>query len=329
MESLKFHLKEAELMRIQIYGAGMAGSYLYELLSQRGYDVRIYDVRSKPDCRCAWGIAYTEAKELYSKVGVNLDDYVLAKPKEIVINDKIVLRNKNLYIFDRKRLLEDLWKDFELEKGDGDVVVDATGCARAILPKIENDAIYCTVQYIERHNLDENIYVQMRKTGYAWAFPLGDRWHIGAGDLTYERALELIDQLRRVYDIPEVERVCECRAKIRMLPPSKCKPIVHGNVYGVGEAIGCVSGGGEGNAPSLRCAYLFYECLEAGELHDYEKRVLEEFWWIEEEHKFLYAVQNDKKLTALRLLPKVVSIESKRSVHQSVRDIKNLLNLLR
>lgn len=169
----------------------------------------------------------------------------------------------------------------------------------------------------------------MRKTGYAWAFPLGDGWHVGAGDLSYERALELIDQLRRVYDIPKIEGECSCRARIRMLPPSKCKPIVHGNVYGVGEAIGCVSGGGEGNAPSLRCAYVFYECLDSGNLSDYEKRVFEEFWWIEEEHKFLYAVQNDKKLTALRLLPKVVSIESKRSVHQSVRDIKNLLNLLR
>ncbi len=316
-------------MRIQIYGAGIAGSYLYELLDQNGFDVRIYDVRKVPDCRCAWGIAYDEAKELYGKIGVNLDDYVLSNPKEVIINNKIFLKNKNIRIFDRKRLLEDLWRGMDFEKGEGDVVVDATGCSRAILPKIENDKIYYTVQSVERHDADENIYVQMRKTGYAWAFPLGDRWHIGAGDLSYERAMELVEKLREVYGFERKGEECQCRARIRMLPPSRCRPIVHGNVYGVGEAVGCVSGGGEGNAPSLRCAYLFFECLRDGRLEEYEKRVLEEFWWIEEEHKFVAAVQEDRKFTALRLLPKVVSIESKRSIHQSVKDIKNLLNLLR
>lgn len=316
-------------MQIQIYGAGIAGSYLYELLSQNGFDVRIYDLRLKPDCRCAWGIAYNEAKELYKKIGVYLDDYILSIPKEVVINGKIVLKNKNVYIFDRKKLLEDLWKDLEFEKAKADIFVDATGCSRAILPKIENDSIYYTVQTVEKQDLDENIYVQMRKTGYAWAFPLGDRWHIGAGDQSYERAIELIHQLREVYGIEDRGNECYCKAKIRMLPPSKCKPIVYGNVYGVGEAVGCVSGGGEGNAPSLRCAWIFYECLTNDKLDEYEKRVLEEFWWIEEEHKFVKAVQEGKKFTALRLLPKVVSIESKRSIQQSVKDIKNLLNLLR
>ena len=165
-------------MQIQIYGAGIAGSYLYELLSQNGFNVKIYDLRSKPDCRCAWGIMYSEAKELYKQIGINLDDYILSKPKEVIINNKIILKNKNVVIFDRKKLLEDLWRDFKFEKTDADIVVDATGCSRAILPKIENDSIYCTVQSIEKHDLDENIYIQMRKTGYAWAFPLGNGWPI-------------------------------------------------------------------------------------------------------------------------------------------------------
>ncbi len=314
---------------IQIYGAGIAGSYLCELLHQNGFEARIYDVRKKPDCRCAWGIAYDEAKELYKRIGINLDEFILSKPKEVIINNKIVLKNRNVYIFDRKRLLEEIWSNLNFGDGRADIVVDATGHSRAILPKIENDSIYYTVQTVEKHDLDENIYVQMRRTGYAWAFPLGDRWHIGAGDKSYERAMELVEKLREVYGIEKTEGECYCKGKIRMLPPSKCRPIVYRNVYGVGESIGCVSGGGEGNAPSLRCAYIFYECLSDEKLEEYEKRVLKEFWWIEVEHEFVRAVQEGRTFTALKLLPKVVSIESKRSIQQSVRDIKNLISLLR
>jgi flavin-dependent dehydrogenase len=315
-------------MRVQIYGAGISGSYLYHLLEGNGFDVRIYDVRKNPDCRCAWGFSYSECKELYKLVGLNIDDYVLSKPKYLIINDKVWLKNKEITILDKKALLEELWS-FELVKDDADIVVDATGVSRAMLPKIENDSIYQTVQFIEKHDLDENIYVFMRKTGYAWAFPLGDRWHIGAGDLNKDRALELIHKLRELYGLKDADKECNCYGRIRMLPPSKCKPIVHENVYGVGEAIGCVSGGGEGNAPSLKCAEIFFRCLSENRLDEYEKEVFKEFWWIELEHEFLWAVQNDKKLKALKLLPKVISIESKRSAEQSVTTIKNLLNLLR
>ncbi len=315
-------------MKVQIYGAGISGSYLYHLLDQNGFEVSIYDVRSKPDCRCAWGFSYSETKELYKEIGINIDEFLLSKPKYVVVNDKIWLKNKEIVILDKKRLMEELWS-FELKDDGGEILVDATGHSRAILPKIENDAIYTTVQSVERHDLDENIYIYMVKTGYAWAFPLGDGWHIGAGDLNKERALELVKKLREVYGLEEVKGECNCIGKIRLLPPSKCKPIVWRNVYGIGEAIGCVSGAGEGNAPSLKCAKIFYDCLAENKLEEYEKRVLEEFWWIELEHEFVNAVQSGKKLRALRVLPKIISIESKRSVEQSFETIKRLLSLLR
>ena len=315
-------------MRVQIYGAGIAGSYLYHLLEQNGYDVAMYDIRNNPDCRCAWGFSYSETKKLYKEIGLNIDDYLLSKPKYLIINDKLKFKNKEIVILDKKRLMSDLW-DFEFKKDDADIVVDATGASRAFLPKIENDSIYYTVQSVEKHDLDNNIYIYMVKTGYAWAFPLGDKWHIGAGDLTKERALELIKKLRELYGLSVVDAECNCYGKIRMLPPSKCKPIVWRNIYGVGEAIGCVSGAGEGNAPSLRCAKLFFDCLVNDELDKYEQKVLEEFWWIELEHEFVWAVQNGKKLRALRILPKIISVESKRSVEQSFETIKSLLNLLR
>ena len=313
-------------MRIQIHGAGMAGSYLYFLL-QDEFEVGIDDVRKTPDCRCAWGIAYEEAKELYKEIGVSLDDYVLSKPKYGVING-VEIRNKNIVIFDRAKLLSDLWSEMEFKKVDADLEIDATGFRRAFLPKIENDRVYPTIQSVEVHEADENIYTYSSKTGYAWAFPLGNnRWHIGAGDLSVERARELVKKLRSAYGFDEKEEVCSCSSGVRLLPPSKCLPFIRCRYIGVGEAIGCVSGFGEGNAPALKSAKILKECLVEKRFDEYEKRILEEFKWIEVEHKFVEAVQKNRKIRTLYYLFKVVGIERKRSLSYSLRDILSIIKI--
>ena len=316
-------------MSIQIYGAGIAGSFLFFLLKNNGFEVGIKDIRSSPDCRCAWGTSYNEAKRLYKLINVDLDDYVLVKPEKVVAND-VEFKNKFIVIFDRKKLLEDLWKSMDFKEIEAEIVVDATGAARSYLPKIAQDKLYPTVQYIEKQRIGEdNIYIYLRRTGYSWAFPLGNNyWHIGAGDTSEARALELIEMLREYYGFKNGERKCACKALIRLLPPSRCKPIVYNNIFGVGEAIGCVSGLGEGNAPSLECARIFFECVKNGKLDKYEEIVMKNFEWIEREHEFVEAVQNGKKVKALRLLPKVVLFESKRSVEQSLSNFRSLLKFL-
>ncbi len=311
---------------IQIFGAGIAGSYLYHLLGLNGYDASIFDVRGSVDCRCAWGIAYKEAKECYRDIGVNIDDYILVRPRHVIANG-IRLRNKNIVIFDRKTLLEELWKGVSFERRDADIIVDATGAARAVLPRIE-DRLLPTLQYIERHDAEEDIYVHVTRSGYAWAFPLGDgKWHIGAGAKSDEDLKPLIEELRRRYGFCDVDANCSCRAKVRMLPPSKCRPFVSGNVYGVGEAIGCVSGAGEGNAPSLISARIFFECLESRRLEEYEQRILSEFWWIEEEQRFVDAMLKGNVIGMLVRLPKIVKIESSRTVEHTLSVVKSLLGL--
>ncbi|MET1124251.1 MAG: NAD(P)/FAD-dependent oxidoreductase [Archaeoglobaceae archaeon] len=309
---------------IQIFGAGIAGTFLYHLLSREGYEVSIHDVRSEVDCRCAWAIAYREAKELYKLIDVDIDDYVLVKPDFIVANG-VYLKNKNAVVFDKKKLLEDLWT-FEFRKTDAELIVDATGAARAYLPPIENDRLLPTLQTLERHEAEENIYVYVTTRGYAWAFPLGDgRWHIGAGATGSSELRSLIEKLRRKYGFEERGNVCGCAAKVRMLPPSRCRPFVAANTVGVGEAIGCVSGAGEGNAPALISAKILFECLE--NLEVYENRILEEFEWIETEQKFVDAMLNGRKLEMLRLLPKIVEIERKRMVEHTVATMLKLLGL--
>ncbi len=313
-------------MKIQIHGAGMAGSYLYFLLRDE-FEVGIDDVRNKPDCRCAWGISYKEAKELYKNIGVNLDDYILSKPKYGIVNG-IKLKNKYIVIFDRAKLLSDLWKEIDFKKVDADIEIDATGYKRAYLPKIENDRVYPTVQRIEVHEMDENIYTYTSQFGYAWAFPLGDnRWHIGAGEKSVERAEALIEGLRKAYGFEKKEPSCSCISGVRLLPPSKCRPFIRCIYIGVGEAIGCVSGFGEGNAPALKSAEILRDCLVEENFNDYEERILKEFKWIEIEHKFVDAVQQNKMLTALFYMLRVIAIERKRSLSYSPKDILSIIKV--
>ncbi|MFN3384398.1 MAG: NAD(P)/FAD-dependent oxidoreductase, partial [Archaeoglobaceae archaeon] len=115
--------------------------------------------------------------------------------------------------------------------------------------------------------------------------------------------------------------VCSCSARIRMLPPSKCKPFVHNNVVGVGEAIGCVSGAGEGNAPSLRCARILYDCIE--NLDSYESRVLKELSWVEREQRFLDSLL--RGFPAIHLLFKIIPHERKRLVEHSILDFLRVI----
>ena len=312
-------------MRVQVYGAGTSGSFLYRLLDGK-FEVGIKDVRSSPDCECAWGTVYSEAKSLYRMVGINFDEYVLVKPEDIIING-LRFRNLGIVTFDRKRLLEDIWREIDFTEVKADLVIDATGCERALLPKIENDRLYSTIQFLEKHKSEENLLIYARRTGYAWAFPLGDHlWHVGAGEKSPTRASELLQIFRNKYGFKGNNQVCSCRGKIRLLPPSRCKPFLYRNVLGVGEAIGCVSGFGEGNVPALKSAWILYECLRENRLRKYEERIIREFKWIENEHRFVEQLQAGRKLTALHLLLKVVSTEAKRTIKPSLEALKYLIN---
>lgn len=300
---------------IQIYGAGVAGTFLYYLLFKKGYDVSIFDVRTSPDCRCGWGIAYEEAKSLYSEIDVKIDEFILTKPEKVIVNG-LELRNRGIAVFDKLRLLKELWRNLEFGENNAKLIVDATGAKRAYLPKIANDRLVPTLQFMEKQNSEENIYIYFEKHGYAWAFPLGDLWHIGAGSIFENRIPELIEKLRLRFGFERKKSTCNCGAKIRMLPPSKCRPFVHGNVVGVGEAIGCVSGAGEGNVPALRCAKILCDYIE--NLESYEKKVLKELYWIEREQRFLESVL--RGLPAIHLLFKIISHERKRLVEHSLLD---------
>jgi len=315
-------------LKIQIYGAGMSGSFLYMLLRDH-HEVRSIDVRVRPPCECAWEIPYDGAKRLYSLIGVDFEDYVLSRPKHIVING-IAFRNMRLVLFDRRRLLRDLWRELEFGELKPDLSVDATGTERAFLPRIKNDEIYFTLQSLEKHRIEEDIFIYVRRTGYAWAFPLGDNlWHVGVGEKSMQEAIKLLRLLRGKYGFEEKRSLCRCRSHVRLMPPSRCMPILHGSVVGVGEAIGCISGFGEGNLPALQSAKILYECIMSDRLGDYEREILRKFKWIEEEHELVRWAQSKRKTGRLRMALRAISVFARRALFPTPKTFRDAIHQLR
>jgi len=315
-------------LKIQIYGAGMSGSFLYMLLRDH-HEVRVIDVRVRPPCECAWEIPYDGAKRLYSLIGVDFEDYVLSRPKYIVING-IAFMNVRLVLFDRRRLLRDLWRELEFGELKPDLSVDATGTERALLPKIKNDEIYFTLQSLEKHRIEEDIFIYLRRTGYAWAFPLGDNlWHVGVGEKSMQEAIKLLRLLRGKYGFEEKRSLCQCRSHVRLMPPSRCMPFLHGSVVGVGEAIGCISGFGEGNLPALQSAKILYECIMSDRLGDYEREILREFKWIEEEHELVRWAQTKRKTGRSRMALRAISVFARRALFPTPKTFRDAIRQLR
>lgn len=98
-------------------------------------------------------IAYKQAKKLYREIRIDLDEYIFLKPKYAVANE-LKIKNRNIVIFDKKRLLEDLWEQVEFKEAKANLYVVATRYKRVPLPKLLpklDDRLYPTIQMIGEH----------------------------------------------------------------------------------------------------------------------------------------------------------------------------------
>ncbi len=294
---------------IQIYGAGMSGTYFAKLCENEGVKYKIYDIRDKPDCRCAWGIEnIAKFKKLLSDIDYKLDEYVLSKCKKVITNYG-TLRKKVITI-DKAKLLSDLWNELEINKPEDqneEIIVDATGYRRAILPPIKNDVLVPCVQIRCKSNLDENIYIFIDGIkGYAWAFPVGEEWHIGAGHIDgIDKANELVKKLIRYFKVKIGNVKCKCRGRVRHLPPSKCKPIYFyngRNIFGIGESVGAVTFIGAGNVTTLESAKVLIDVLlNEDDYYTYDDRIIKTFKSIETSYKLVESVNKKNVIDALKL----------------------------
>jgi flavin-dependent dehydrogenase len=280
-------------LKVAIAGLGVAGSYLLNRLSEEhevvGFERQPFDKFSAP---CAWGTSRHELGRLLKPVGIDFEKYILHEGKTMSVDlgsSMLHIPLKGLVTYDKHQLELDLVKGKDarfgtrvtreqLDREGFDVIIDATGFHREILPKLKNDEYIPCIEYKMKYSPKtpvDDFYILPfnHDTGYLWYFPLEKgASFVGAGDYN-KKHVEQTDRYNKQHPGDIVKRIGR---PIRFLPPKLCEPFYDGNVVGVGESIGTVFPIlGEGIIPSLQCAEILLDTLPNFEA--YRKRVLKDY----------------------------------------------------
>jgi flavin-dependent dehydrogenase len=309
-------------LKIAVVGTGVAGAYMLNRIPSE-HQVEAFEMRTEKNWYtvCAWGTSQPFIRDMVKLAGFNFDDYVLHTGKKMVVDlgdEKLEIKLKGLVTYDKHRLTHDMLQGKKVHWGeqikqangsfsDFDMVVDATGLQRSLLPKMKEDLMIPSLEYqVKSKELPYDDFVikpYPGLTGYWWYFPLGDGMaHVGAGDLRGRYRGEL-DEFVRKYKCEVVRRIGR---PVRVTPPKFCEPFFDGKVWGVGESIGTVYPMlGEGIIPSMQCVNLFVERL--GDKEAYRKAVLEKFAVYAKVYEFIKAKVEDR-FSLMRMWPTLLSI---------------------
>ena len=290
-------------MKVAVVGAGMTGAYLYRLLDKKRHSIDLFDRKPQTSCGikpCAWGTS-NGFSELVKASGLDPSDYILKKTDHVIIDGLKIAAA--LMTIDKGRLIGDLLAGADVSDGQPeaaryDRIIDATGVARSLLPPVQDDIIlHCAQWRVERSAPLENR-VQLGKIGYGWSFPLLPReYHIGCGSLIADPDM-VMEEIGWLGDGKGNTR-CACQGTIRLTGPCHSQPFVavHGptEVWGVGEAIGCVAPlAGDGILSGMRSAQLLLEYWN--DSSGYTAAILKEFRWMEDERRIIEKLRRSKPL---------------------------------
>ncbi len=300
---------------------GISGAYLASRLSFE-HKVIGYErfEKDKFDSICAWGSSKHVMQEFAKKCGLNFDNYILHEGKRMIIDlgiNSFEIKLKGLCVFDKVSFIKNLIGNVNVNFGKYitknslndtyDLIIDATGVIRSLLPKVKYDLLIPCVQYKVKFKNPpyDDFYVKPFTTvsGYLWYFPLGNGYaHVGAGDYYKRHNLELENFLNR-YPCEILKKVGR---PVRVTPPLLCEPFYQDNIVGVGEAIGTVYPIlGEGIIPSLQCADLLIENIY--NLPKYRNEVLKMF----KIYNIIYSIiksKLDQKFSLIKKIPSLLSL---------------------
>jgi flavin-dependent dehydrogenase len=251
-------------MRIAIAGAGLAGSYIWRLLKMgRVHQVDIYDRPHAIACGihpCGYGVD-ERFNPLAELAGLSAASYICHDTPRHFAEVAGISAQTTVFMIDKPRLIADLLNGTRVHYDPiditaYDIVVDATGEARAYASPLANDLKARVVQW--RVRVAEPSGLVFLPTigipGYAWVMPLnrgGTELHVGAGCRTG------LDVPSRALTGPAFrslqvqDTLCACGGRIRLSGPD-FRNVVSGNVWAVGEAAGLVGpASGAGNVYAM------------------------------------------------------------------------------
>ncbi|MEW6605385.1 MAG: NAD(P)/FAD-dependent oxidoreductase [Thermoproteota archaeon] len=308
-------------MRFAIAGAGVAGSYLGNMLQKRGHDVEIFEASKKEQHWpvCAWGASKHMLEKFSEQAGLDFARYVFHVGQrlrmELPNDNEEYLDLKGLVTYNKHGWENDLLKDVRVSYGSKvtretfpfskyDYVIDCTGLHRTLLPKSEEDFLIPAYEYLLENikGIDEFYVIGYKGAkGYFWYFPLDNgRGYMGAGDV--QKKYYGVDEFFKEH--PEAKVVKKIGRPIRLAPPKRMEPFFDGNIIGVGESIGCVFPMlGEGIIPSLICCDIFLAVLDKSkekiDFKQYRKRVLDRFDYYDDVYRIV-RLKMDGKLSTIR-----------------------------
>ncbi len=290
-----------------IAGAGVAGAYLYRLLSKQGHQVDLFDRTPGTRCGvspCAWGTS-RGFPELVRSSGLDPKQYVMKHLGYVVMDEYRI--KADLATVNKPRLLRDLRQSANIKHSlpivtEYDRIIDATGVSRAFLPAIEDDIVLPCVQWRIRTKARLENLIKLGGIGFAWSFPLSrNEYHLGCGSFLSDPD-KIIKELGWVHSSISEEKgkiICSCTGQVRLTGPHHSRPFVTEDeahrVWGVGEAIGCVAPlAGDGIIAGMKSAQILVEHWNDPE--GYTQAILEEFQWMKPERDVIDKLRMHKKL---------------------------------
>jgi flavin-dependent dehydrogenase len=316
-------------MNFAIAGAGVAGSYLGNMLQKRGHSVEIFEASKKEHHWpvCAWGASRNMLERFSNQAGLDFASYIFHVGKKLKIqlpeNKGEVLDIKGLVTYNKDSWEADLLKNVKVTYGTKmtretfpfdkyDYVIDCTGLHRSLLPKSSEDFLIPAYEYLLGNVKGaDDFYVIGYKgaKGYFWYFPLDEgRAYMGAGDI--EKKYYGIDAFFKQH--PEAKVIKKIGRPIRLSPSKRMQPFFDGNVIGVGESIGCVFPMlGEGIIPTLICCDVFLDVLDKSskkfDFNKYRRKVLSTFAYYDDVYKIV-RLKMDGKLSTVRHFNLMISM---------------------
>jgi hypothetical protein len=250
----------------KIGGAGVAGSYLFGRMKASGFDVEIYDPK-RPNfyIPCGFATNRNSIDPYLKKLSISFDEIAEVDTGRIWISgnnfEKTEFLQNGLSTINKMKMELLMRGGMPYQRGmindRNSVILDCTGISRAYLGKVQSDQTMFAIEKVCKSSPYDGFYFNFfrRGRGYFWSFPLGDRYHIGAGGVDLGEVRSYLAQFNGTSILSR---------KIRMAPT--IGEIISGNVIGIGESIGYISPLlGEGIVPAIENAEKFFNIVSSTE----------------------------------------------------------------